>query len=221
MSDANVATAIDALAIGMVILGVGLVWTRSSRQAIALVALQSVLLGGVAVAAAFHAETKAWHLLVSAGLVLVVKAGILPVALRFLIVRARANGAMPFAVPRPYAVALAVGTSLVIIESFNGDPFSTPLGAERALPAAVALILLGLQTMVTRHHVVAQITGFLAIENGMALAALTATYGMPLVIEFGVLLDVLLAVMVAFMYFRRIDELHGELATRVLRGLRG
>ncbi len=55
----------------------------------------------------------------------------------------------------------------------------------------------------------------------MALAALTATYGMPLVIEFGVLLDVLLAVIVAFVYFRRIDELHGELATKVLRGLRG
>lgn len=221
MSDSTLASAIDALAIGMVVLSVGLIWTRSARQAVALVALQALLLSAVAVTAAFHAETKPVHLLVGAGLVLVVKAGILPLTMGLVITRARTNGPMPFALPRAVAVVFAVAVSLITIESFSGEPFNTPLGAERALPAAVALILLGLQTMLIRHHAVAQITGFLAIENGMALAALTATYGMPLVIEFGVLLDVLLAVMVAFVYFRRIDELHGELATRVLRELRG
>jgi hydrogenase-4 component E len=118
-------------------------------------------------------------------------------------------------------VAAAVILSLVTIETFSGQPFETPLGAGRALPSAVTLILLGLQTMVTRHHVIAQITGFLVIENGMALAGLTATYGMPLVIEFGVLLDLLLAVIVAFVYSRRINEVHGDLHTRVLRVLRG
>ncbi len=221
MSDTDVASTIDALAIGMVVLAIGLIWTRSSRQAVALVALQAVLLGAVAVVAAFHAETRATHLLLGAGLVLLVKAGILPAVMGLLITRARAGRTMPFAVPRALAVVFAVGVSLITIETLSGEPFNTPLGAERALPAAVALILLGLQTMVIRHHAVAQITGFLAIENGMALAALTATYGMPFVIEFGVLLDVLLAVMVAFVYFRRIDELHGELATKVLRELRG
>ncbi|MBE0608652.1 MAG: hypothetical protein IH609_04685 [Dehalococcoidia bacterium] len=221
MNDADVASTIDALAIGMVVLGVGLIWTRSSRQAVALVALQAVFLSAVSATAAFHAETKLWHLLVGASLVLVVKAGVLPLIMNLLITRARADGVMPFALPRALAVVLAVGVGLITIETFSGEPFNTPLGAERALPAAVALILLGVQTMVVRHHVVAQITGFLAIENGMALAALTATYGMPLVIEFGVLMDVLLAVMVAFVYFRRIDELHGELATKVLRELRG
>jgi hydrogenase-4 component E len=221
MSDVDVASTIDALAIGMVVLGVGLIWTRSSRQAVALVALQAVLLSAVSAIAALHAETKFGHLMVSAALVLVVKAGILPIIMNLLITRARANGVMPFALPRALAVVFAVAVSLITIETFSGEPFNTTLGAERSLPAAVALILLGVLTMVVRHHVVAQITGFLAIENGMALAALTATYGMPLVIEFGVLLDVLLAVMVAFVYFRRIDELHGELATKVLRELRG
>jgi hydrogenase-4 component E len=221
MSDAAVADTINALAIGMVVLGVGLVWTRSARQGVVLVALQSVLLGGVGVAAAFHAETKVDHLLIGAGFVLLVKAGILPALMGLLITRARASGDMPSALPRGAAVVGAVVLSLVTIETFSGEPFATPLGALRALPAAMALILLGLQTMVTRHHVIAQITGFLVIENGMALAALTAVYGMPLVIEFGVLMDLLLAVMVAFVYSRRIQEAHGELATKVLRELRG
>lgn len=219
MSATSVADAINALAIGMVVVGVALVWTRWPRHAVALVALQSLLLAAVGLVTAIHTHRE--HLFIGAGLVLAVKAVALPILMGVLITRARASGEMPSAVPRAFGIAGAVLLSLVTIEMFSGDPFRTALGAERALPASVALILLGLQTMITRHHVVAQITGFLAIENGMALAALTATYGMPLIIEFGVLLDLLLAVIVAFVYSRRIHEAHGELATRVLRELRG
>lgn len=221
MSDHTIAESVNALAIGMAVLGVGVIWTRSARQGVLLVALQSLLLSGVGVVAAFHADTRAEHLLLGAGLVLAVKAVLLPALLILVIIRARANGPMPLALPRPLAVAGAVLIGLVTIETFSGEPFETPLGAERALPAALALILLGLQIMVTRHHAIAQIIGFLVIENGMALAGLTATYGMPLVVEFGVLLDLLLAVMVAFVYTRRIHGIHGELATKVLRELRG
>ena len=219
MSATTVADTINALAIGMVVVGVLLVWTRWPRHAIALVALQSLLLGAVGLVSAIHTHRD--HLFVGAGLILAVKAVALPGLMAVLITRARANGEMPSAVPRALGVGLAVVLSLVVIETFSGDPFRTALGATRALPAALALILLGLQTMMTRHHAVAQITGFLVIENGMALAALTATYGMPLVIEFGVLLDLLLAVMVAFVYSRRMHEAHGDLLTRVLRELRG
>jgi len=219
MSATNLADTINALSIGMVVVGVALVWTRWPRHAVALVATQSLLLGVVGLVVAGH--THRAHLFVGAGLVLGVKALALPALIAILIARARATEEMPSAVPRALGLAAAVLLSLVTIETFSGDPFVTPLNATRALPAAVALMLLGLQTMVTRHHVVAQITGFLAIENGMALAALTATYGMPLIIEFGVLLDLLLAVIVAFVYSRRIHEMHGDLLTKVLRELRG
>jgi hydrogenase-4 component E len=195
------------------------VWTRWPRHAIALVALQSLLLGAVGLVTAIHTHRE--HLFVGAGLVVAVKVLILPGLMGVFIRRTRASGEMPSAVPRGLGIAAAGLLSLFTIETFSGEPFQTSLGAERALPAAVALILLGLQTMMTRHHVIAQITGFLAIENGMALAALTATYGMPLIIEFGVLLDLLLAVIVAFVYSRRIYEAHGDLATKVLRELRG
>jgi hydrogenase-4 component E len=219
MNAAHVADTINTLAVSMVVVGVALVWTRWPRHAVALVAVQAALLGAVGVVTAIHTGRE--HLFVGAALVLGVKAILLPWLMAILITRARASDEMPSAVPRGVGIAVAVVLSLVMIGSFSGQPFQTPLGATRALPAAVALILLGLQTMITRHHVIAQITGFLAIENGMALAALTATYGMPLIIEFGVLLDVLLAVMVALVYWRRIHEVHGELLTRVLRELRG
>lgn len=219
MSPTTVADTINTLSVGMVVVGVALVWTRWPRQAVALVALQSLLLAGVGLITGLH--THRTHLLVGAALVLGVKTFILPGLMFFLIARTRATGEMPSAVPRALGIGAAALLSLVTIEMFSGAPFQTPLDAERALPAAFALILLGVQTMVTRHHVIAQITGFLALENGMALAALTATFGMPLVIESGVLLDLLLAVMVAFVYSRRIHEAHGDLLTGVLRELRG
>jgi hydrogenase-4 component E len=219
VSAAVAADTIDALAIAMVVVGVALVWTRWPRHAVALVALQSLLLAGVGLTAAIYTGRE--HLFVGAGLVLGVKAVALPGLIAVLITRTRAVGEMPSAVPRSVAVAAGALVSLLTIEMLGGDPFQTPLGAARALPSAFALILLGIQTMVTRHHAIGQITGFLAIENGMSLAALTATYGMPLVIESGVLLDLLLAVMVAFVYSRRLHEAHGELLTRVFRELRG
>lgn len=219
MNVSTVADAINSLAVAMVVVGVLIVWTRWPNHAVGLVAVQSILLASVGFVTAI--DTHRDHLYVGAALVLGVKGMILPALIAVLIARARANGEMPSAVPRAVGIGAAVVVSLGTIETFSGDPFRTALGATRALPAALALILLGLQVMMTRHHVVAQITGFLVIENGMALAALTATYGMPLVIEFGVLLDLLLAVMVAFVYSRRIHEAHGDLLTTVLRELRG
>ena len=46
--------------------------------------------------------------------------------------------------------------------------------------------------MVTRRHAVTQILGFLAMENGLFFAATSATYGMPMVVELGVALDLLI-----------------------------
>jgi hydrogenase-4 component E len=219
VSDAHVVEVINTLAISMVVVGLAVVASRWPRHTSFMVAVQSLLLGAVGLVVALH--TGKTHLLVGASLVFTVKAVTLPALMGVLIRRARADVEMPSAVPRGLSVVLAVALSFVTIETFSGGPFVTPIGAARALPAALAIILLGLQTMVTRHHVVAQIAGFLVIENGMALAALTATYGMPLVIEFGVALDLLLAVVVAFVYSRRIQEIHGGLATHVLRELRG
>jgi hydrogenase-4 component E len=86
---------------------------------------------------------------------------------------------------------------------------------------AVTIMLVGILIMVTHQQALSQVTGFLVIENGMALAALTATFGMPLVVEFGILLDLLLALFVAFAYVARMHVIFGSLHTKHLRSLRG
>ena len=51
---------------------------------------------------------------------------------------------------------------------------------------SLAVVLIGLLMMVIRAQAVAQVLGFMSMENGLFLAAVSATGGMPFVVELGV-----------------------------------
>lgn len=72
--------------------------------------------------------------------------------------------------------------------------------------AATSLIFTGILLMLTRRTALSQILGFLILENGIYLVALTETHGMPLLIEMGILLDVLVAVMIFGLFVFRIQK---------------
>jgi hydrogenase-4 component E len=93
--------------------------------------------------------------------------------------------------------------------------------ARRALPAAISLVLMGLLIVMTRRKALSLVVGLLVFENGIALAAFSLTYAMPFVVELGVLFDALLAVVVAWVYARRMLDVFGSLSTDELRSLRG
>lgn len=61
-----------------------------------------------------------------------------------------------------------------------------------ALPLAMGLIFVGLLVVVTRRKALTQVVGFLVLENGLSLLAILGTYGIPLIIELGVFLDVMM-----------------------------
>ena len=57
-------------------------------------------------------------------------------------------------------------------------------------------MLVGFFALVTRRKAVSQIVGILLVDNGVALVAFLATAGVPLIVELGASLDVLLVVVV-------------------------
>jgi hydrogenase-4 component E len=63
--------------------------------------------------------------------------------------------------------------------------------------------------------------GLVTMENGLSLAASAATHGLPLVVEFGVALDVLTGVAIMGLVIHEINRLFGGTATDRLRSLRG
>ncbi|WP_337246737.1 hypothetical protein, partial [Klebsiella pneumoniae] len=52
--------------------------------------------------------------------------------------------------------------------------------------AGISLLFTGLVVMLTRRLAIGQILGFLVIENGIYVFALTQTLGMPMLVEMGI-----------------------------------
>jgi hydrogenase-4 component E len=219
MSYEFASSAIDLLSIAMLVAALGIVWTRSLGWALVTFGAQSLMLSAAALYAGL--ATGSPHIIAGAGLTFVVKVIVTPVLLWLLLQRLPTSHDAQPSVGQRTGVVIAFVIAVVFGRALNTQPFHTAIGAERVLPTAVTVMLIGIQIMVTHRQALSQVIGFLVLENGMALAALTATYGMPLVVEFGIFLDLLLAVFVAFVYTQRMHVIFGSLDTERLRSLRG
>jgi hydrogenase-4 component E len=93
--------------------------------------------------------------------------------------------------------------------------------SEDALAAPIALILTGAFLMVSRKKALMQMLGLMVLENGIFLAALTTTFGMPLVIEIGVFFDLLMGLLLMGVFAFRIRDTFDHLDVSKLRRLRG
>ena len=92
--------------------------------------------------------------------------------------------------------------------------------AELVNVLAAFLLLLSFLMMIVRQKAVPQVIGFLAMENGLFFAATSATYGMPLVVELGVALDVLVGTFIFGIFFFHIRERFDSLDIRHLEKLK-
>ena len=92
--------------------------------------------------------------------------------------------------------------------------------ARGTLGIALACVLLSFLMMITRAKAVPQVIGFLAMENGLFFAATSATYGMPMVVELGIALDVLIGVLILGVFMFQIREQFDSLDIRHLEKLK-
>lgn len=146
------------------------------------------------------------HLYFSALLTFSLKALLIPWMLHRLVRRLQLDRhAQPLR--RPALVTMAA-VALVIFSYWLVLPIVQQelLFTRNMLAVSLALVLIGLLMMVFRQQAVAQVLGFMSMENGLFLAAVSATGGMPLVVELGVAFDVLVAMVLFGVFFFRIRE---------------
>ena len=129
-------------------------------------------------------------------------------------------------VAAPYlgtSLTLAICAGLVIVAFYVMPPVSAsnPLPTADGIPLAFAGVLIGLFTTVNRRRALTQILGFLMLENSIFMVALLATYGVPLIVEIGVFLDVLVAVLILEVFVYRIRENFDSIDVKHLGSLRG
>jgi hydrogenase-4 component E len=210
---------VDVCAAAIVVLGVGLAATRSIGRSIWLVAIQSALVGLAAVTVGL--ATVAGHLLTGGLLAIGVKGVVVPLVLGSILRRSAVRRERhPILGPRASLIA-AVAIIFVATAAANGASLGASVAARSALPAAIAEVLTGLLIVMTRRKALSLVVGLLVFENGVALTAFSLTYGMPFVVELGVLFDLLIAVVVAWVYARRMLDVLGSTSTDQLRSLRG
>jgi hydrogenase-4 component E len=160
------------------------------------------------------------HLYVSAGITLVLKAVLIPLLLHRVIDRLNVRWDIETLINIPTTMLLGI---LLVIFAFNlGLPIaqlSTSI-ARGTLGIALACVLLSFMMMITRAKAVPQVIGFLSMENGLFFAATAATYGMPMVVELGIALDVLIGVLILGVFMFQIRERFDSLDIRHLERLK-
>ena len=105
-------------------------------------------------------------------------------------------------------VSIVCGAILIAVAFWVSLSLKLPgkLSSDLVLPCSLATILLGFMTMVTRTRAVTQVLGYLIIENGIFLFALSLFDAMPTLIEMGILLDIFVAVFIMAIVLNHINE---------------
>ena len=215
---------VTLMAAMVLVLQIAMVAQRWLVTNIRIFAAQSLLLSAIAGTIAYF--NHAPHIYVAAGLTLIVKAILVPAALENLVARIGIRQEIEPILNAPLSVLIAGGLTLVgyvVAESFyhpEEGPAAAMLG-HNVLAVAISLFLIGFFTMINRRKALTQVLALLALENGLFLAAISLTYGMPLIVELGVLFDVLIAVMVLGILVFRIRESFESMDVSRLRRLRG
>jgi hydrogenase-4 component E len=160
------------------------------------------------------------HLYWSAGLTFALKVLLLPWILHRLIRRLDVKWDVETLINIP--TTMLVGLVLVIFAFNLAQPVSELAGTvtRGTLGIALASVLLAFLMMITRSKAIPQVIGFLAMENSLFFAATAATYGMPMVIELGIALDVLVGVIILGVFFFQIRERFDSLDIRHLEKLK-
>ena len=183
-----------------------------------LLALQGTLLFIATLLIAWR--TRAPHLYISAALTLALKVVFLPWLLHRLIRRLEVYWDSDPLLNLP--LTMLAGLAVVVFAFGLAQPISAlaSTATRNSIGIALAVVLLSFITMITRRKAMSQVVGFLSMENGLFFGAMSATYGMPMVVEFGVALDVLVAVLVLGIFFFQIREQFDSLDLHHLEALR-
>lgn len=188
----------------LLLLAFAMLTQRRILSLINLFALQGVVLVLSTLVVAY--STNQSHLYYSALLTFVLKVLLLPWIMHRLIRALNVRWDVETLINIP--ATMLIGIVLVIFAFNLATPISQIAGTvtKSTIGIATACILLAFLMMITRRKAVSQVIGFLAMENGLFLAATSATYGMPMVVELGIALDVLVATLLFGVFFFHIRE---------------
>jgi len=118
--------------------------------------------------------------------------------------------------------SLVIASLLVLLAYAITRPvvLASQLPTRGGLPLAMGVIFIGLFVLISRKNALTQIVGFLVLENGIALLAVLGTFGIPLIVELGVFLDVMMGFLVMQVFVYHIHDTFESIDVEQLNQLR-
>lgn len=218
MTSSTIFAATLELAAGVVLVcAVVTLWRRTLGAIVKALALQGVALGAVAFVLGDRQHDGV--LMAVAAVVVVAKGAVIPALLRRVVAGDPASREVAPLVNVP---ASLVGAGMLTFLAYGATApvvALVPTSAGRLIPLGFATLLIGFFAMAVRRKAVSQIVGLLLVDNGIALVAFLATAGVPLLVELGASLDVLLVVVVLQVLTAQMRSRFGVLDLDQLREL--
>lgn len=206
-------------AAGMLVSAYLMVGQKALFTTIRLYGLQSLLLAIVATTIAISESRP--ELFVTAALTVVLKTILIPWFLMRTVDRIGIHREIEPFLNVPVSLLICLGLTVVGYRVSTGFEEGGQQVTHHLIGVALSLLLIGLFLMVTRKKAITQILALLTVENAVFLVAVGVTTGMPLIVEFGIAFDVMLAVLVLGILVQRIVRRFESMDVSRLSNLKG
>lgn len=199
--------------------GLSMVYSNRVNKALNWWTVQTVFVSLLLVAEGFY--NREWEVFVFGLMLLLVKAGVISLLLRRVLKVSKTEWVGEIYLKR--ASSLVVAGCLTIIAYVVTTPLVTlPQAVFRSgLAVAIALFFCGLLLMMTRKVAIVQVLGILLIDNGIFLSGYFLTQGMPLLVEFGAVFDILVGIVIIGILSKQMLENYDSLNVDHMRSLKG
>ena len=206
----------DQLLVLCLLLNFAVLGTSRLAFSVRAVALQGVILG--VLPALIHPFS--WHLVLIVVSIMLAKGALIPILIMRAIRKAEIQREFePFIGYIPSLVLGALFTSLAFIFAAR-----LPLAPEHEgllfVPASIATLMCGFLVLMGRRKAISQVIGYLLMENGIFIFGLLLADAMPVMVEAGALLDLLVGVFVMGIVINHISREFSTLDTSRLSALR-
>ena len=154
-------------------------------------------------------------------LLLIGKAVIIPILLLRVLKTSKTEWVGEIYLRRASSLVVAGGLTIMAYD-VTKPLMALPQAAFRnGLTVAIALIFYGLLLMMIRKVTIVQVVGILLIDNGIFLAGFFLTQGMPLLVEMGIVFDILVGIVIIVILSKQMLENYNSLNVDHMRSLKG
>ena len=206
----------DQLLVLCLLLNFAVLGTSRLAFSVRAVALQGVLLG--VLPALIHPFS--WHLVLIVVSIILAKGALIPALIMRAIRKADIQREfVPFIGYIPSLVLGALFTSLAFIFAAR-LPLAPAHEGLLFVPASIATLMCGFLVLMGRRKAISQVIGYLLMENGIFIFGLLLADAMPVMVEAGALLDLLVGIFMMGIVINHINREFSTIDTSRLSALR-